>query len=1007
LTAAAPTLLAPHRLHDEAIEQLLASGEHRRELVALLGEDAYRELSGLARRAQATRRAGPVVYVLPGLMGSRIGARGRLLDDVIWLDLVEVAAGHLTRLALPRGARLVPLGAMLLNVLKLKLSLQVAGFDARFHAYDWRRSVEELARELVARIAADGHRDVLLVGHSMGGVVARVALAADAGRIARVVQLGAPNLGSFAPVLALRAVYPTVRKLAALDLRHDAEDLARMVFRTLPSLHELLPDPVPGGQPDLFDVAAWPDDTLRPDRRLLEDAANARARWPAADPRCLHVVGIRQETVSRATLRGREFHYTLEHDGDGTVPLRLAMLPQARHWFANEKHGGLPNNGRVISAVVDLLRTGGTERLPASARRLGGRKARTVSESVLRRVAPRKVHWQDLSPDARRRLLEPVISPEFHGTVARDALRPATAAAGGRVPATVQRVVELRLVRGSIADANARALVIGLFRNVDPSGASGAIDARLGGTIREFVRRRMFLARLGQVSSLPVATGTLLAELVVLAGLGAFDDFGSDAQSFVAASVVRALARAGVGDFAAVLFGTGSGVPVATAVEQQLAGFAAGLASADPDRVIRRITLCELDARRYAALRRAAVSAAQKLSGGELRFVVDEGEAARVAAAGMLARRAAALRRDPVYLVVALVEQGRSDYECRSSLLTAGAKAAVLSGTVRVARKALRAHLSPADSGQLRPQDMARFGSGLARLLLPASVREGLESMRQRPLVVVHDGEGSRIPWEALRLGDVHPALEGGLTRRYASETLTVARWNEYRAPGAKLQVLMVVDPTLDLPGAADEGAALGRLLRAHGADVELLSGPAATRQALLREFGSGRHDVLHFAGHGFFDARDPGRSGLVCAGNEVLRGVDLDGLANLPSLVFFNACEAARVRRPGQAGGARLFAFRRSTSVAEAFLGGGVANFIGTHWPVGDQAARVFSTSFYQQLLAGELLGDCVLEARRRVLEQGSIDWADYVLYGSFDFAVGGTDRAAPVPPDRRPESS
>jgi CHAT domain-containing protein len=257
----------------------------------------------------------------------------------------------------------------------------------------------------------------------------------------------------------------------------------------------------------------------------------------------------------------------------------------------------------------------------------------------------------------------------------------------------------------------------------------------------------------------------------------------------------------------------------------------------------------------------------------------------------------------------------------------------------------------------------------------------------------VHDGEGSRIPWEALRVGDVHPALEGGLTRRYASETLTVARWSEHRPAGAKLQVLMVVDPTLDLPGAADEGASLGRMLRAGGAEVELFTGTSATRRALLREFGSGRHDVLHFAGHGFFDPSDPGRSGLVCAGGEVLRGADLDGLGNLPALVFFNACEAARVRRPLRSSGRGLFAFRRSTSVAEAFLGGGVSNFLGTHWPVGDQAALVFSMSFYEQLLDGALLGDCVLAARQRVLEIGSIDWADYVLYGSFDFAVGGSD--------------
>lgn len=989
MTSVLAPLPPPHRLHDEAIERLLANGERRRELVALLGEEAYRELSALALRAQDTRRAGPLVYVLPGLMGSRIGTRGKLLDDVIWLDPIEVAAGHLTRLALPRGARLMALGAMLLNVLKLKLSLQVAGFDARFHAYDWRRGVAGLAADLNSRIAAEGRRDVLLVGHSMGGVVARLALAADSGHIARVVQIGAPNLGSFAPVLALRAVYPTVRKLAALDLRHDAEDLSRIVFRTLPSLHELLPDARLGDPLDLFDPAAWPDDVLRPERRQLEEAAAARERWPSADARCLHIVGVRQETVTQAQLHGREFHYTLEPAGDGTVPLRLATLPGARHWFVAEKHGGLPNNGKVISAVVDLLRTGSTERLPTSTRRATARIARTVTESVLRRVAPRKVRWQDLSLDARRRLLEPVISPEFHGNVAAATLQRVAAAFVAPGSTAAPRIVELRLVQGSIADANAQALVLGLFRNVDPSGAAASIDARIGGAVGEFVRRRMFAASLGQVIEPPTARGALLAEHVVLAGLGDFDEFDSDAQSFVAGNVIRWLARARVEDFATVLFGTGSGIPVAAAVEQQLAGFVAGLADADPERVIRRITICEIDTRRYAALRRASVKAAQNLSDGGLRIVVDEGDATTTARREPPARRADTRRRDPVYLVVTLVERGRSDYECRGSLLTAGPKAAVLSGATKVSRKALRAQLSLAESGQLEPRNMARFGTGLGRLLLSPSVRDGLATMRSRPLVVVHDGEGSRIPWETLQVGNVHPALEAGLTRRYASDTLTVARWTERPEPGRKLRVLMVVDPTLDLPGAADEGAALGRMLRAGGAEVELLSGEAATRHALLRAFGSGSHDVLHFAGHGFFNASDPGRSGLVCAGNEVLHGSDLDGLGDLPALVFFNACEAARVRKR-RAVGRGLFAFRRSTSVAEAFLAGGVANFIGTHWPVGDHSARLFATNFYQPLLDHAPLGDCVLAARRRVLEMGSIDWADYVLYGGFDFIVG-----------------
>jgi hypothetical protein len=986
--------LPVHRLHDEEIERLLATGERRAELTAMFGEQAYRELSALARRAAATRALpGPRVYVLPGLMGSRIGSRGVLLDDVLWVDIVEIAAGHLTRLALPGGSKLLALGAMLLNTLKLKLSLQIAGFDTRLHAYDWRRSVGALAGDLNARIAAEaGRRPIMLVGHSMGGVVARVAYGRQGvRRITRVVQLGAPNHGSYAPVLALRGVYPTVRKLAALDRRHSAEDFARIVFRTLPSLHELLPDPRLTGGTSLFEPAQWPHDALRPDPALLQAAAAEQSRWPRVDEHCLHIVGVRQDTVTAATLQGAEFEFTLTAGGDGTVPLTLAAQPDDRAWFVGEKHGGLPNNGRVIAAVVDLLRTGATARLPQAATPPRTRSHRAVSEASLRRIAPHKVRWQDLSPDARRRLLEPVVSPEFHGAVELGALQPRRRPLTGARPAG-QRMLEIRLMRGSIVDANARALVLGVFPNVDPSGAAAAVDARLGGAIREFTRRRMFTGRLGEISGLPPTRGVLLAESVVFAGLGDFDDFGSDAQSFVAGNIVRSLAMSGVEDFATVLFGAGSGVPVAAALEQQLGGFVAGLRDADPDRVIRRITICEIDARKYAALRRAALRLAERLSSADLRVVVDETDTRADDTATERARdaRAATQRVDPVYLLVTLLGQGRSDFDCRSSLLTAGAKAAVLSSTVRLARKKLDAHLATAESGALTPKDMARFGNSLAKLLIGSTVLHGLAAMRRRPLVIVHDREASRVPWETLRVGDTCPALEQGLSRRYTSESLTVARWQEHRSLGPQLRVLMVVDPALDLPGAAREGAAISRVLRAGGAELTILSGRDATRERLLRDFGGGRHDVLHFAGHGFFDAREPGRSGLVCAEGEVLRGADLDGLGDLPALVFFNACEAARVRRRRATTGGRLFAFRRSTSVAEAFLGGGVANFLGTHWPVGDEAALAFSTRFYERLLADATLGEAVLAARQRVFEQGSVDWADYVHYGNFSFRLG-----------------
>ncbi len=995
MTDTGHTTLPLHRLHDEEIVRLLANGQRRAELTALFGEEGYRELSDLARRAEhAQLRGGQPVYVLPGLMGSRIGTRGRLIDDVLWLDLIEIAAGHLTRLALPAGAKLTALGVMLLNSLKLKLSLTIAGFDARFHAYDWRAGIGGLGEELNARIAREGAREVMVVGHSMGGVVARAALGGDKGRIVRVVQIGSPNHGSFAPVLAMRGVYPSVRKLAALDRRHSAEDLARIVFRTLPSLHELLPDPERTPGLDLFDAANWPAGPLRPDPGLLEAAAAARRHWPDSDPRCLHIIGVRQETVTGLQLKAAGFQYTVTKEGDGTVPLALAAMPGVPAWYAAEKHGGLPNNGQVISAVADLLRDGTTQRLPTRARTLRQPPHRRLTETAMRRVAAHKVRWQDLSPDARRRLLEPVVSPEFHGRVPKAALRPALRGIGeGR--AEGRRRVEIRLSRGSIVDANARALVIGLFRNVDPSGAAAAVDTRLDGAIAEFNLRRMFLGSLGQVFVMPTTRSPLLADFVLFAGLGDFDDFGPDAQTFITENIVRTLARTRAEDFATVLLGTGSGVPVADAVERQLAGFLKGLRQADPEQVIRRITICEINSRKYAALRRAVQAAVRSVTDPDLDIVVDESEPpfpepASVATAPAPGPRPAP---DPVYLLVTMAGTGRSAIECRSALLTAGAKAAVLSGAMTISRRELRETLEPIETLSVSRRELARYGNRLARLLLPATVRDGLVTMSRRPLVVLHDAEASQIPWETLTVGDGHPAIERGLSRRYASDRLSVARWQDDRHTGERARVLLVVDPSGDLPGAAAEGSTLLKVLQGAGAQVERVGGAQATRENLLRALGSGAHDVLHFAGHAFFDRDNRGGSGLVCAGGKILRGADLEGIATLPALVFFNACEAARVRRSTVRAESRLFGMSRSTSIAEAFLGGGVANFLGTHWPVNDEAALIFSRQLYQGLFSGESLGTAVLEARRSVRESGSIDWADYVHYGNPDFTLAASD--------------
>jgi CHAT domain-containing protein len=316
-------------------------------------------------------------------------------------------------------------------------------------------------------------------------------------------------------------------------------------------------------------------------------------------------------------------------------------------------------------------------------------------------------------------------------------------------------------------------------------------------------------------------------------------------------------------------------------------------------------------------------------------------------------------------------------------LLTAGAQAAVIAEPQSLSRDALETHLSELESPALGLTALRAFGEKLASLTLHDTVRSELYAMRKRPLVIVHDEAASRIPWETLCIRGWFPATESGLSRRYAAEQLSLARFSEARRQRKELAVLLVVNPTEDLPGAELEGERLLSLLEpVRNAKVTLVRGNDATRARLLAEFQSGAYDVLHYAGHAIYDAETPARGGIRCS-DGVLTSAEIAELTQLPALVVFNACESARVRRelPQR--------MHRSHSLAENFLRGGVANYIGTYWPVSDAAAVAFSETFYAHLLRRTTLGTAVVKARAAVRALRSIDWADYIHYGDPDFRL------------------
>jgi len=400
---------------DVAVERMLVSGEQRHELAAYFGEREYVELVRLARKAQrvGVSDASPHVVVVPGILGSQLGIARRhpLPNDVLWLDPIDIQVGRLRLLGLDAGAPIIPLGVVLYSHLKLRLRLRTAGFAVTFHDYDWRLGIEESGASFAAWLREQGSRPLAIVAHSMGGLLSRTALALPGTQhVERVVLLGTPNEGSFAPVQVLRGTYAVVRKIARLDAATTAERLTEEVFNGFPSLYQMIPSARRAGLPDLLDPRAWPESGPPLRLPLLERARRFREGLPAADRRFVAIAGVGQETVTSVS-KGRDgFAYTVTRFGDGTVPANSAALAGADTYFTRTAHSDLTRDAHVASAIVDILRKGSTRRLPTRWTSRSRAQAR-VSDRQLAREHAGKVDWASLTPVGRRDFLQSLNEP--------------------------------------------------------------------------------------------------------------------------------------------------------------------------------------------------------------------------------------------------------------------------------------------------------------------------------------------------------------------------------------------------------------------------------------------------------------------------------------------------------------------------------------------------------------------------------------------------------------------
>jgi len=361
-----------HHLPSSEVLSALSSGAHEALLRTHLGE-AYDDLASAAKSvaALASGKKKRRVFILPGIMASLIGTPKGSDNHVKWLDPTEIAAGSLFHLDCSKTPITgTQVGPLLPCYLALKLRLELARHEVEIVAYDWRHKLEDIGAILASQIVADPAAKVTLVCHSMGGMVARAALAGSAAANAKVdlvVQMGTPNLGAPALSQAIRGTYPAVSRLAAIDVRHTPDDYGQLC-NTFPGVFALVP---PKGAAvfgvDLRDPSVWPKSGVQPARNLLSSCGYSQDTLFKPDARFHLIVGANLETVTGVQKQGDNFLYQYGYAGDGTVPHASSIIAGiGKIYYADQiAHTNLCIDPGPCDAAADILE-GKTPSLPTT-----------------------------------------------------------------------------------------------------------------------------------------------------------------------------------------------------------------------------------------------------------------------------------------------------------------------------------------------------------------------------------------------------------------------------------------------------------------------------------------------------------------------------------------------------------------------------------------------------------------------------------------------------------------
>ena len=952
------------------------------------GDFERKQVSIPERGVQVASGPRPAVFLIPGIMGSNLAVNG----SRVWIDYPGLFFGDTEKIKI--GATGVQADSIFIDFYSRLIDYLSATHEVIAFPYDWRLSLRIEAKRLAGRVsekldsAERAGQPVRILGHSMGGLLARVMIAQAPEVWARIVHqpggrlvmLGTPNSGSHEMLRLLTGHSRIVRQLELVDSRHKPGEIREM-FAQYPGLLEMLPRQQ---SLDFFDPAVW--DVLRkidgtlplPSKTDLLDAAKTRAlldSLPFDADHMVYVAGSALQTPSELFTGGGQIQFRATNQGDGKVTWNTTLAVPT--YYSTAEHGDLANLPAEFAAIADLLQGGTTTRLPKEPP-AGARAPVAAFE-----LPPDPI---EMLPDER-------------------AIRAATLGASiiEKHEPPVQ-LIRVSVTHGDLAFAR-YTIAVGHYEGDSIVGAEGHLDRHLDGRLTRWNQLGVYPSKLGSSEVFLGADPKCRPSGAIIVGLGRVGELRPKEleSSYYNAALQFGLSVADCPDdrfrdsdgvlqanITSLLIGTmGDAVTVEECVTAILRAVKAANAALERYGNTVRINEVEfLDLWEDRAIQ-AARALTRAAADPELRAVIE--------IKPLVDLRDGGLRR----LVASDNDEWWNRLRITSDKKTDALRFAVITDRARTEVELVAQERALVDQFIGRAIGSSKSDAGLAstlfEMLVPNRLKE-FAPVLQRTVVLV-DKESARYPWELLedRLGRRQRpiSVDCGFVRQLETED-----FREVVVHGYEQTALVVGNPQttkfLDLPGAEREAKDVAKTL--EGMEVKVTPRIAGDPVSIMTDLHAAPYRILHLAGHGVHDYQPAAASGSavkkpvsgMVIGDDVFLTASMIGqMRRVPELVFINCCHLGRTDDKSRSDTRRDDRHRLAANLAVEFINMGVKAVIAAGWAVDDAAASTFATRFYGYFLSGDGFGDAVQKARRDTYQghPGVNTWGAYQCYGDPDF--------------------